>query len=180
MIKNIPKEACIMNQLGEPTELSDIIEKLSDILEDQVEAQVQWESEVSYGDNYFSDACTVIEGQLDFMEENKMHIEKQKCDIDVCTGTYDDRGVPNCFNLRFSGERFVDIYFNTDKNAAPRENHNSFTASLVGGTGRFAMTQGQAQVLITKQDDPTRDNIFFLLEYIRLGDPQDSWESDED
>jgi hypothetical protein len=171
IIKNIPKEASIMDQVGEPTELLDVIEFLSDILKDQKKEQVEWESEVSYGDNYFSDACTVIDGQLDFMEENKMHIEKQKCDIGVCTGTYDDRGVPNCFNLRFSGKRFVDIYFNTTKNAAPRENLNSFTASLVGGTGRFAMTQGQARVLITKQDDPTLDNIFVLIEYIRLGDP---------
>jgi len=207
--KYIPAGAVILDPMGEPVDSSDVMGLLSDVFMDEEKKQREreWESNVSDEDNHFSDACTVIDGKIDFINSKMMNIKKQKCDIDVCIGTYDYRGDPNCFNLRFSGKRYVDIDFNPKGHTGislnnldftnntgfipiqqlanntstwpppeaptgltPKENLNSFTASLVGGTGRFAMAQGQARVLITKEEDQSLDNVLVLIEYIRFHD----------
>jgi len=150
----------------------------------------QHHSESSKG--YFFDACTVIEGDkhlgviaqppviiqshgavgsnLIGAPDYSFDIRTQVCNIDVCDGTYDNSGDANCFNLRFSGHRYVKIFPEWEKHSSkstiaipenpgkgygsynggnPERIHwNSFTASLSGGTGRFNMAQGKAKFMV--------------------------------
>jgi hypothetical protein len=156
-----------------------------------VQAQNPVQNEVWQGpankDYFFSDACTVIEGEIDFIHSKMFHIKKQKCDIDVCVGTNEDTGVPDCFYLRFSGERSANIDIlpkrevayagNSHSFAGFKESLNSVTASLIGGTGRFAMAQGQALVVVKQQEsarEPRRDTIMVFIEYFGY-DFGDEW-----
>jgi len=97
-------------------------------------------------DSFFTQKCTATEGGYNVPGDGippGITITKNICELDICLGINEDTNDPDCVYLRFAGSVYTGVNYNTGGQLAMVE---PFKATVMGGSGRYLMSQGEALV----------------------------------